>query len=84
MKGAAGTPRRAVMAAVITVHVSSNIADLENRGQDVIMRITGFPQSAEESKKHREAENPIDSSSLILMPAFVQMICREPPQPNPQ
>lgn len=63
MKGAAGTPRRAIMATMITVHVSSNIDDLENRGQDVIMGITGFPQSAEENKKHQEAENPIDSSS---------------------
>jgi len=59
------------------------IEDLENRGQDMIIGITGFPKSAEENKT-KQTEKPVDASILILMTSYVKMICQEPLQPNPQ
>lgn len=50
MKAATRVTSNAVMATLITVQVSSKIDDLGNQGQDMIMRITGFPKSAEENK----------------------------------
>lgn len=50
MKAATRVTSNAIMAALITAQVSSKIDDLGNQGQDVIMRITGFPKSAEENK----------------------------------